>query len=133
MRVEQIPFADTAVGRRVISIVRSITTAATAARQSYQLAQAAPRLSPVALEAQAQGIVRGIVDAGMRIRSAPVSPREGNLGRWKPFDALHGVNPKLQAALRDAEARRSKTTSGAGMEPAALAPYPEITLRRQGK
>lgn len=128
MRIEQVPFADTAVGRRVISIVRSITTAATAAHQSYRLSQAAPTLSPVALEAHAVGIVQQIVRAGMQIRSAPVAPREKNLGAWKPFDSLHSVNPSLQAALRDPDARRAKTTSGAGIVPTAFAPFPEINL-----
>lgn len=128
MRIEQVPFADSALGRRVISIVRNITTAATAAQRAYRLTQAAPRLSPVRLEAEAVGIVQGIVRAGMQIRSAPVAPREKNLGAWRPFNALHSVNESVQAALRDADARRSKTTSGAGIVPTAFAPYPEIHL-----
>lgn len=128
MRIEQLPFTDTAIGRRVIGIVRSITTAATAAQRAYRLAQAAPSMSPVRLEAEAVGIVQGIVRAGMQIRSAPVSPREKNLGAWKPFNGLHSVNDSVQAALRDADARRAKTTSGAGIVPTAFAPFPEINL-----
>jgi len=57
-----------------------------------------------------------------------VSPREMQLGSWKPFDALHGVDPALQAALRSREARQAKTTSGSGIEPTAFMPYPEITI-----
>lgn len=62
------------------------------------------------------------------LRSAPISPQEQALGIWKPFDALHGVDPRLQNAIRDPGARRAKTTSGAGIEPTAFAPYPELTL-----
>ena len=124
MKIEQLPFADTTLGRRVAQVARGVVTAAQAARDAYRLHQAAPSMQPSTLEAQATGLVRRVVSAGMQARSA-----EHNLGSWKPFDALHSVDPALQAAMRSQEARRAKTTSGAGIQPTALMPYPEITLR----
>ena len=63
-------------------------------------------------------------------RSAPVSPAEMNLGMWKPYSGTHVVNEAATAALRSREARRAKTTSGAGQEPLSMAPMPGSLWRR---
>lgn len=129
MRIEQLPFADTSIGRRVIQVTRGLQVAAATARSAYRVATQ-PKPSPVRLQAQAEEIVGAIVRAGaaMRQRSAATPPREHNLGAWRPFDGLHAVNPATQAALRTPEARGARTTSGAGIEPLSYAPFPEITL-----
>lgn len=129
MRIEQLPFANSEFGRRVIQVVDRITTAAMAAQNAYSLhgASARRQVQPATAEAMAAALTRRVINAGAAARSAPVPQRELQLGAWKPFNALHSVNPALQAAMRTREARQAKTTSGAGIEPTAFAPYPEIS------
>lgn len=128
MQIEEVPFLSTSLGRRVLQVVRGGVTAITAARDAYKLHSQARYHSPDQIKDQAQGLVNNLVAAGLRSRSAPVSPREKPLGWWKEFPATHLVDPGIQAAMRSQEARKAKTTSGAGLEPTAWAPYPEITL-----
>lgn len=121
--------ASTSLGRQVLNVVRSVTAAATAARGAYQLTRGGARgTSPARMELQAQQIVQQVLRAGMSIRSAAVPPPDRNQGAWKSMPGLHPQNPAAQAALRSREARHSRVTAGAGIEPQAYAPYPEITL-----
>ena len=128
MEIEQLPFASTAFGRQVIAITRSLRSAADAARSAYTLTRRASVLSPQQTQAEAQKLVQRVLRFGQAARSAPVSPAEMNLGMWKPYNGTHTVNEAATAALRSQEARRAKTTSGAGQEPLSMAPMPEITL-----
>ena len=105
-----------------------LNSAAAAARATWRVQTQQPAPSRVALEAQAHALVGRIMRTGMAARSAPLSPRERNLGAWRPFEALHAEDRRVQAALRSREARRARTTAGAGIEPVAFAPYPELTL-----
>jgi hypothetical protein len=128
VQIEEVPFLSTNLGRRVLQVARGGVTALLAARDAYRLHSQASQNSPQLIKAQAQNVVNNIVAAGLRSRSAPVAPNEKPLGWWKSFDATHHIDPSLQAAMRSAEAKRNKTTSGAGIEPPAWAPYPEIDL-----
>lgn len=128
MRIEQLPFAQTALGRRITQIARGVVTAAQAARDAYRIQSAARNNQPVTIEAQARGLVGRVVAAGLAAREVAPRSKDLALGSWKPFTALHGVNPELQAALRSREARQARTTAGAGLEPTAFMPFPEITL-----
>lgn len=73
-------------------------------------------------------MARNVLDVVQRYRQAPQTPRELQLATWKPFSALHSADPNLALTMRSREAREARTMSGAGMEPTAYAPYPEITL-----
>ena len=114
MEIEQFPFASTAVGRQIIAITRSLRSAADAARSAYTLTRRASVLSPQQTQAEAQKLAQRVLRFGQAARSAPVSPAEMNLGMWKPYNGTHTVNEAATAALRSQEARRAKTTSGAG-------------------
>jgi hypothetical protein len=127
VRAEFPAFENTAIGRRVVQIARGLRVAAATARSAYRLTTR-PQPSPVRLQASAEEIVGAIVRAGAAMRSAAIPPREHNLGAWSAFNGLHAVNAATQAALRTPEARGARTTSGAGIEPLAYAPFPEITL-----
>lgn len=128
MEIEQLPFAQTAIGRRVIALTRSIQSAVTAARGAYALTRGAGVLTPQQTQMHAQALTQQVLRFGQAARSAPVSPAEMNLGVWKPYTGTHNVSETATAALRSREARRAKTTSGAGQEPLSYAPMPEITL-----
>lgn len=94
---------------------------------AFNIARRADSL-PQKQQAQAQTFVKNVQNFAAAVRSAPVAPHEMNLGQWQPYDATHHVNPALAAAMRSKEARRARTTSGAGQEPLGFAPMPEITL-----
>lgn len=128
MEIEQFPFASSAIGRRIIAVTRSLQSAAEAARSAYTLTRRASVLTPQQTQAKAQELTQRVMRFGQAARSAPVSPAEMNLGMWKPYSGTHVVNEAATAALRSREARRAKTTSGAGQEPLSMAPMPEITL-----
>lgn len=128
MEIEQLPFAQTAIGRRVIALTRSIQSAVTAARGAYALTRGAGVLTPQQTQMHAQALTQQVLRFGQAARSAPVSPAEMNLGVWKPYTGTHNVSETATAALRSREARRAKTTSGVGQEPLSYAPMPEITL-----
>lgn len=122
MRIEQLPFADTVLGRRFQAVVKQVSAAASAARDAYALVGAARQgRQAVTIEAEAYALVQRMVSAGLAARNYSASATERNLGFWKPFDALHNVNPQLTVDMRSAEARYGKTTSGAGIEPYAFA------------
>ena len=119
---------DTLFGKQLAAFTARLNTAAAAARATWRVQTQQPAPSRVALEAQAQALVGRIMRTGLAARSAPLTAREKNLGIWRPVEALHTQNQITQAALRSREARYARTTSGAGMEPTAFAPYPELTL-----
>ena len=119
---------DTLLGKQLAALTARLTTSAAAARATWRVSTQQPAPSRVALEAQAQALVGRIMRTGLAARSAPLSPREKNLGAWRPFEALHTQDRNTQAALRSRDARYARTTSGAGIEPTAFAPYPELTL-----
>lgn len=122
-------FTDTPLGHYIAQITRSMQSAAAAARAAYRITRAAPTSSAADMQARAQRLAADVVKFGQQIRSAPIPPREHNLGVWKSFDATHQVNTAMQAAMRDREARFARTTSGAGLNtPHAYASMPEITL-----
>lgn len=103
----------------LFGFIRGVTAAATAARTAYRGAPAMPT---------AEGIVAEVLRAGLSTRSATVPPPERNQGFWKSQPALHPQSPAAQAALRSREARHSRVTAGAGIEPYAWAQNAEITL-----
>lgn len=122
MRIEQLPFAETPLGRRFRAVVTQVAAAASAARDAYSLyGSAAQGRQAVTVEAEARALVQRVVTAGLSARHFSASAKELNLGHWKPFDALHSVSPRLTAELRSQESRYGKTSSGAGMEPYAFA------------
>lgn len=121
-------FADTPIGRRIIAITRSLQSAAAAARGAYSLTRSAGVLTPQQIQANAQRMMSQVLRFGQAVRSAPVSPVEMNLGAWKPYTGTHVISEAATAAMRSREARRARTTSGAGQEPLSFAPMPEITL-----
>ena len=128
IRIETLPFGNTNLANRVREVIRGLTTAARAAQQAFKLQTTARTAQPADIHNQARQMVNRIVADGLASRSAPVSPREHALGFWKPFDQFHQVDPATQAAMRSRDARYARTTSGAGIETTAFAPYPEITL-----
>lgn len=130
MRIEEVPFAKTALGRRVVQIVSGTVSAAAAARDAYRLHAAAARRSigPVSAQVVAEQMARNVMNAAQRVRSMGPSQKDLQLGTWKPFDALHSADPQLAMNMRSREAREARTMAGAGLEPTAYAPFPEITL-----
>lgn len=129
MNIEEIPFAQTALGRRVVEVVRSVKSAAIAARGAYQITRNASRGSQADLRKQAETLVSQVTRFGNQIRSAPVPPPQHNLGAWKAFNATHQTNAATLLAMRSREARYAHTTAGAGLNvPHAYASMPEITL-----
>ncbi len=78
MRIEQLPFANSEFGRRVIQVVDRITTAAQAAQNAYSLHGASTRrqVQPATAEAMAAALTRRVINAGAAARSAPVPQRE---------------------------------------------------------
>lgn len=119
MRIEDLPFQDTALGRRVTAVVSTISSAAKVAKDAAALWNAARsgRLGSSSwTEADAQALVGRIVQEGLRARNA--AP-ERNLGRWQPFDAFHREATQLSVEMRKPESRYAKVTSGAGIQPYA--------------
>ena len=84
--------------------------------------------TPADAHKEAQALAQRVLRFGQAVRSAPVSPAEMNLGLWKPYTGTHIVSNEATMALYSRDARRAKTTSGAGQEPLSMAPMPEITL-----
>ena len=111
----------------IFDSLRSFGAALRTGAQAFDVARRADAL-PQKQQAQAQQFVKNVQNWAAAVRSAPISPPEMNLGQWQPYDATHHVNPALAAAMRSKEARRARTTSGAGQEPVGFAHEPEITL-----
>lgn len=140
MEIEQLPFAQTAIGRQIVAVTRSIQSAVVAARGAYSLTRRAAAaggaggggdgrgFTPADAHKEAQALAQRVLRFGQAVRSAPVSPAEMNLGLWKPYTGTHIVSNEATMALYSRDARRAKTTSGAGQEPLSMAPMPEITL-----
>lgn len=111
----------------IFDSLRSFGAALRTGAQAFDVARRADAL-PQKQQAQAQQFVKHVQNWVAAVRSAPTAPPDMNLGQWQPYDATHHVNPALAAAMRSKEARRARTTSGAGQEPIGFAPMPEITL-----
>ena len=128
MKIEELPFAQSAVGRTVVRLTRALQGSAAAARAAYRIATAPPAQSEASLRARAEQLGQDVLRLGLSIRSSPVPPPDLNLGAYKSFTGTHPTSPQTASAMWSRDARFARTTAGAGQTPLSMAAMPEITL-----